>query len=85
MEGKATNGGYAIDQLVFSSGKCSSKLLENIVFLITNMVHKLHIYMYVILLRLYNIFLLQSDQKKQIQISSFQKNRWADGRFVATS
>ena len=27
MEGKATNGGYAIDQLVFSPGKCSSKLL----------------------------------------------------------
>ena len=26
MEGKATNGGYAIDQLVFSSGKCSSML-----------------------------------------------------------
>jgi hypothetical protein len=25
MEGKATNGGYAIDQLVFSPGKCSRK------------------------------------------------------------
>ena len=25
MEGKATNGGFAIDQLVFSRGKCDSK------------------------------------------------------------
>ena len=25
MEGRATNGGYAVDQLVFSPGKCSSK------------------------------------------------------------
>lgn len=24
MEGKATNGGFAIDQLVFSRGKCES-------------------------------------------------------------
>jgi len=28
MEGKATNGGYAIDQLVFSSGKCSIRPKE---------------------------------------------------------
>ena len=28
MEGKASNGGYAIDQLVFSPGKCSSMLLS---------------------------------------------------------
>ena len=28
MEGKATNGGYAIDQLVFSPGKCSRKSLK---------------------------------------------------------
>ena len=27
MEGKATNGGYAIDQLVFSQGKCSSMFM----------------------------------------------------------
>ena len=33
MEGKATNGGYAIDQLVFSSGKCSSKLIQNLCLL----------------------------------------------------
>ena len=39
MEGKATNGGYAIDQLVFSSGKCSSKLLEILCLLITYLVH----------------------------------------------
>ena len=26
MEGRATNGGYAVDQLVFSPGKCSSKI-----------------------------------------------------------
>ena len=25
MEGKATNGGFAIDQLVFSPGKCDSE------------------------------------------------------------
>ena len=25
MEGKATNGGFAIDQLIFSRGKCDSK------------------------------------------------------------
>ena len=25
MEGKATNGGFAIDQLIFSRGKCESK------------------------------------------------------------
>jgi hypothetical protein len=25
MEGKASNGGFAIDQLVFSPGKCDSK------------------------------------------------------------
>ena len=36
MEGKATNGGFAIDQLVFSRGKCESmyrKLLLTIYFL----------------------------------------------------
>ena len=26
LEGKASNGGFAIDHLVFSDGKCSSKL-----------------------------------------------------------
>ena len=27
LEGKATNGGFAIDQLVFTPGKCKSELL----------------------------------------------------------
>ena len=28
LEGKATNGGFAVDQLVFNAGKCESKLVE---------------------------------------------------------
>ena len=31
IEGKATNGGFAIDQLVFTPGRCSSKCIPNCV------------------------------------------------------
>ena len=29
MEGKASNGGFAIDQLIFSEGECSSEFQLN--------------------------------------------------------
>ena len=40
MEGKATNGGFAIDQLVFSRGKCES-MYRKLLLLIFYAVKKL--------------------------------------------
>ena len=53
MEGKATNGGFAIDQLVFSRGKCDSKYyrVQNFPSLITALKISNQTFLYIVILK----------------------------------